>query len=288
MFGSTIEMLLRSQTALGHKIVAKFLSDGSAHSFQKQYELNNLQQIKDLPCDIIVTTNVYPFPDSDLSEIISCYEQHRDGFDLDKKILIYAPDQRWAEIAMLFQYHKVAARPEPGLRIFAGERNSDDIKKWNPAYSHFSQMSRWEYREWMSIFYPGFIDAWLTAPSVVHDDFLVISNQSIIEKPKETFEQIVSFCDLEIVAPLDNFAREFRNLQQYVLDEHEVIYKILTNMLSDEEYHWKPMSIIGEAILQHHCRRAGYEWLCDGLDNLPTNSVEFKQLIYKQDATTHA
>lgn len=280
MFGSMLEMALRAFTSLDGTLEPRFLSDGSSHSFQKQYHPFTRNATLGAG-DVKITTPIYPWRDSKLKEIVEHLSHKFPSWKDDHKILIHAPDMKWTEINILFQYHKISVGLDIGLDVFAGERNAVNIKNWNQDYTNYKQMARWEWREWFSIFYPEFVQEWIDAPTKVSDDFLILTNQQILESTKDSLLRLFAFCDLSVVKPIDDFVIEYQRRQSYVIQEFDRINAIIDSVLHEKSLSWEPLSIVGEAILQHRFRCHGFEWYCDGLDVLPTNSKHFQTLIYK-------
>jgi hypothetical protein len=288
MFGSMIEMSLRAFTDLDGGVEPQLKSDGSAHTFQKQFHFCSFDSKDCLPAQTSVTTPIYPFAQASLPMILDWFSRSAPTWSTDKKILVHAADKKWAEINMLFQWYKISIGLKRDLEIFGSNANGNDIKRWNPEYTDWSDMHRWEYREWLSIFYPTWVNEWIDSRHQVSDDFLTMTNQSLIDDTGESLEKIIDFCHLRLVKDLTNFAREFRQKQQYVLDEYDTIERIVDSVLQKQSFSWNTLSIVGEAILQQLFRSRGFEWRCDGLDELPTNSIKLHDYIYQPDEMIHA
>jgi hypothetical protein len=288
MFGSMVEMVLRSFTDLDGTLKPKISDDGSAHSFRKQHHCTNSWSIGIIDGTVSISTPIYPFKDLKLPEILLEYTQQIPTWFEDKKILIYAHDMKWAEINMLFQYHKIAIGLNRTLEIFGGNVNQHHVSRWNAQYTSWKDMAQWEYREWLSLFYPVYVQEWIVSKNQVSDDFMVLSSQKLLECPKECLYEIIDFCELNLLTSPDSFLDEYRQKQQYVLHEYELIENIVRTVLNGQKFSWDQLSIIGEAILQHHFRTQDYEWYCDGLDILPTNSIDFADILYKPTKEMHA
>lgn len=288
MFGSMIEMSLRAFTDLDGTVKPRITDDGSAHSFAKQYHCVNHDRLGVDDAAVSIATPIYPFEEIKLPEILEQYAANTPTWTSDKKILIHASDQKWAEINLLFQYHKIAIGLNQGLGIFGGNVSEAHIKSWNPAYSKWQDMAHWEYREWFSLFYPTYVQEWIVAKNQTPDDFLILSSQAMLESTKECLYKIIEFCQLSLIASLDDFAVEYQQKQQYVLHEYHLIEKIVQSVMNHEQFSWPQLSIIGESILQHHFRSQNFEWYCDGLDILPTNSLDFADILYQPTKELHA
>lgn len=275
-----IEMTLRAFTDLDGNLEPAFKGDGSAHTFGKQQHLLQLEQFGYLDPSVKITTPIYPFEECQLPDVLLQFERSCATWSQDKKILIFAADKPWAEINLLFQYYKICQGLNLDLDIFGGKSISKNISNWNAEYTHWRQMRTWEYREWFSIFYPDFIKEWFRPHGLERDDFLMLSNQQILQSTTQSLTDIINFCGLTLQSPIDDYVLEFQHRQQYVLDEYDVINKIVHRVLAKEPYCWPNLSIISEAILQNRFRSLGYEWYCDGLDILPTDSIEFADIIF--------
>ena len=288
MFGSMLEAVLRAFTDLGGTVDPAIKPDGSMHTFQKQHHPLHTNDIAALASSTLVTTPIYPFASAKLPEILREYEK-LPGWQQDYKILVYAADRKWAEINMLFQYHKIAVGLRRGLDIFGGNTDHDACRRWNPDYQTFSDMRVWERREWLSLFYPGWITDWMQSPRHVGPEFLVLTNQQLLESTQECLLQVAKFCGLSITSAANQFIEQYQSQQQYVLDEYIQIQSMLYHVLHDVPATWtRSLSIIGEAILQQNFRALGWEWRCDGLDTLPMNSVELRNIIYQPHKDLHA
>ena len=137
MFGSTIEYLLRTFNNDFEKNECKLLSDGSMHSYKKEFHPISVDEILSQN-SVGIATPIYPFKEKHFPEILKIF-QDRNFIDLP--ILLYADSVSSAELNMLFQYHKIAfgAKIKMGLGIFCGD-NTRNIVNWNKDYTHWNQM----------------------------------------------------------------------------------------------------------------------------------------------------
>lgn len=282
MFGSTVEFILRSHTNEYTTNNASIANDGSMHLYSKENHpitkediFKNLDQL--LPNSI--TTPIYPFEKSHLPEILEAYQTANISGD---NILIYADSTRSAELNILFQYHKIAhgTHLSLGLEIFAGG-NSHNITGWNPSYQHWSEMKRWEFREWFSLFYVNWVQEWIESPTHVPDTFLKIKSTDILFNTEATLLKIIKFCNLTLSQDLDPFINNWVSKQQYILTEFNLLDQIIENTINDCDFNWQPISIVSEGIIQQRLRSKGYEIRCDGLNTFPTDSKTLYSLLEK-------
>lgn len=283
MFGTTVEYVLRAFTNELDNIEAEILPDGSMHSFKTQMHLTNRDDFVSFFTDraplVTVTTPIYPLKDTKLPELLSICQPSLTIND--RRIFVYADSAEYAELNMLFQYHKISASKalQLELDIFCGD-NASDIVKWNPLYTHWSQMKTWELREWFSFFYPGWTQEWIDASKQVDSLWTKVSTRDLLNDTEQTFKKIIQISGLSRNhKSLTKFANDWRQRQQYVLDEHKLINHAVECIITQVDFSWSDLNIIAEAMIQNKLREAGFEILCDGLNKFPTNAIEFHKLL---------
>jgi hypothetical protein len=281
MFGSTIEHVLRSYTNEYEPSGGKILDDGSVHSYRKEFHpvdvfaIRNFEKLQKNS----ITTPIYPFKQTHLPEILNEFEHLLSNNTL---LLIYADSLRAAELNLLFQYYKIAVGLGTDLDIFCGE-NKHNIVNWNSSYQSWRDMQAWELREWFSLFYPIWVNEWIESFNQVPDNFLKISNTELLFDPKNTLIKIINCCDLTVKSAidLDKFIAEWQQKQNYVVEEFNLLDRIIKNTLNKIDYNWDNLNIISESIVQQRLRARGYEIRCDGLNIFPTNSISLYNLLEK-------
>ena len=279
MFGTTIEYVLRSYTKEYTPIQADILEDGSMHSFHKEFHPGLIADIvQDGLLPNSITTPIYPFKNGQLVDILKAY---RDRSILGHNVLLYADSVRSAELNMLFQYYKIATGVNNmGLDIFCGD-NSQNIIQWNPDYTHWSQMRRWELREWFSFFYESWVSEWISSQEQVPEDFLKVTNTDMLFDTKNSLEKIIGFCGLTTNGDINEFVDRWQSKQQYIVDRFDLLDQIMQNVTTQQPFSWAPITIIEEAIIQRRLRGLGFEIRCDSLDDFPTNSESLYNLLEK-------
>lgn len=283
MFGSTIEYVLRTYTNeyCINKIESEIIcNDGSMHAYQKQFHHNSVESLKaslTQLSDSSISTPIYPFKNQHLTEILSWYSSY---LPTSNNVLIYADSLRAAELNLLFQYHKIAfgSTVKLGLDIFCGD-NSHNLKNWNKNYTHWTDMEPWQLREWFSLFYPTWISEWRESVDQVDHTFLKISNSELLYNTKDTFEKIIKHCNLTQIGDLDSFLKLWASKQQYIVDQFDLLDKILETTLNQIDFSWPQLNVICEAIIQQRLREKKIEIQCDGLNIFPTNSKLLYNLL---------
>jgi hypothetical protein len=285
MFGSTIEYVLRNYTKELDPVYGKILDDGSLHSFKKQAhvahisDLNSLSEhILDLDNNISVITQTYPFQQTRLPEILSMAKSVIT--ENDQCILLYADSVAGAELNMLFQYHKICVGLNKTLDIFC-LGNSHNIVNWNKNYQHWKDMQPWELREWFSMFYIDWIQEWIDSQAQVPANWLKISNVDFLNNPDEAIDQIIQFCGLTEKPEIEQFFQEWKQKQQYVIDEMSLINHISKSTVKQVWFAWEPLNIIAESMIQQKLQSQGYKIRCDGLNTFPTDTETLYNLLEK-------
>jgi len=292
-FGSTVQYLIRQfNTELsGREILYQYkdliLPDGSMHSVVKIGHYGLIQELYDyldgkIDQEIEVTSPMYPMPNFGADKIINLFKTRRPN---DQYIFIYITDIKYAEINMLAQYYKVAkGLADPNWNWVPGgdEIIQKNIVSWNPVYTHWSQMQPWEFREWLSIFYPTWIQEWVDAKKYIPQNWFSVSSRDILENTNSIMIDIINHVgkfDNSLKNEFDEFISLWRSKQQYLIDEHNVIENIVKSTISNIPYNWKKMNIISEAMVQKKLYDEGYKIKCFNLNEFPTNSIELKSLL---------
>jgi hypothetical protein len=281
MFGSTIEYVLRNYTNEYKTVPGRILDDGSLHLFAKQAHLLDLSSVYNLPNEInksTITTPIYPFKESHLPEILTAFESIM-SVD-DRCVLLYAENLADAEINILFQYHKICVGLNKTLEIFC-RNNTHNIVNWNKDYQHWKDMQLWELREWFSLFYVSWIQEWINSQTQVPTDWLKIRNVDLLNQPEQSLDTIIKFCNLTVKPGIEEFFGEWKQRQQYVIDEMKLINNIAKSTTEQTQFTWNPINIIAESMIQQKLRSKGYEIRCDGLNTFPTDAETLYNLLEK-------
>jgi hypothetical protein len=279
MFGTTVEYVLRNYTKEYEKVSGYIRSDGSMHSFFKEHHVfqkdHLLQKNLKLRSDSI-TTPMYPFNDLRLEEILKKFPLND-----SRCILIHSNDLKCSELNLLFQYYKIAngAKLKLGLGLFFNGIDNNSAKNWNKLYRSWGDMHRWEQREWFSIFYPDYVNDWINSPLFVDETWKVISNIEFLDNTLDTFREIIKFCNLTEDYGLLEFATEWRDSQQYIMNEFNLLDSIINKTLLQKNFNWCSLNIISESIIQQRLRSLGYEIRCNGLNTFPTDSKTLYNLL---------
>jgi hypothetical protein len=281
MFGSTIEYIARSYSNELTPVSGKILADGSLHSFGKQAHFLDIEYVDNFfksGNTIDVTTPIYPFREQKLPEILKHFDQNK--MLNDACVLIHTDSVESAELNMLFQYHKISVGLKLGLDIFC-QSNEHNIKSWNSTYNHWSDMEIWQLREWVSLFYVSWVQEWIESDQQVGQQFLIVKNTDFLSNPIDTADKIFLHCNLTKKSELSEFLNQWKQAQQYIVDEYNLLGQIVDCAIANQNLPWEPINIIAEAIVQQRLRAKGYEIRCDGLNTFPTDSETLYKLLEK-------
>jgi hypothetical protein len=142
-------------------------------------------------------------------------------------------------------------------------------------------MRPWQLREWISLFYVAWVQEWIESQHQVGANFYKVSNIKILENLSRVTREIFQHCDLTESPGLDNFAVYWRSKQQYIMNEFDLLDRVIECTINNVPFSWSPVNIIAEAIVQQRLRANGYEIQCDRLDVFPTDSATLYNLLEK-------
>lgn len=281
-FGSTVEYVLRSHTCEYSLNLIPVSDDGSMHSVKWLSHHSSIRGLETYYQDHSnskdIVTAGYPCKDGDLVKLLEVHKKYSKADD--HNILIYCNGKDFAEQNLLFMYHKIAAGKvvKTGLSTFVGGQKHD-FTNWNQNCKSWKDLESWQFREWFSLYYPGILPNWINSQYQIESNFFLVSGNDILYNTIDTLTSIIKHCGLTINKNLVAFANEWQGKQQYILQEYQVVCKIVENTIQKKMYTWHPLNIIAESIVQQKLREQGYEIKCDGLNTFPTNSLDLHQLL---------
>lgn len=281
MFGSTIEAVLRMFTIelTDGSVSPAVQADGSMHGFSKLQHPTQLSELDNIIPGVPILTPIYPMHDAKLEVILEKLKSAG-----NTTVLIHAPDERAAELNMLFMYHKIAVGLGMWLNIFCA--NSTAVKNWNSSYTSWENMARWELREWLSLFYPKWITEWVEPRDMqLGSDVIKVANTDILCSLDDTVSTLILSLGLtKNDADIKSFTINWRRKQQYIINEFNLVDDIVNSILTSQNITWdqRDLTVISESIIQKRLRDHGFEIRCYGLDNFPTETKKLAALLDKQ------
>jgi hypothetical protein len=282
-FGSTIEYVLHNYTNHPQKINARIMPDGSMHSFDKEYHVMNMDQLREFLDQALnpsgITTPGLTYCEFKLPQLLE-YFSTVTSWATDHKIVVYQPNLHAAELNLLFKYYKMWL--PLSLDAMYGD-HIDNWKKWNSHCKHWSDLEPWQAREWFSLFYPGSVQEFIDCPKHVDDSWLIMSNTDILYDTVASLERIISFCELELQGDLNSFVEEWQAAQTYIVNEFELIDTIVDFTVNSKNFTWSSLCFVSEAIVQKRLRDRGYEIQCQDLNRFPTDTMQLATLLEKKN-----
>ena len=261
------------------------MPDGSMHSYHKEYHVTNLSELQSFlkqSCNPQgITTPGLTYCEFKLPKLLE-YFSTLPSWSSDRKIMIYQPDLRAAELNLLFKYYKMWLAF--GVDSMYGD-NQQNWKQWKADCNHWSDLDLWQAREWFSFFYPGSVQEFIDAPGHVDDSWLVLTNLDILFDTESSMQRMIEFCGLEKIGDLGGFVTQWQAAQNYVVEEFELLDKIVRHSINCSDFTWQNLCFVSEAIVQRRLRDLGYDLRCHRLDQFPTNSIDLSDLLEK---STHA
>jgi hypothetical protein len=148
-----------------------------------------------------------------------------------------------------------------------------------------SQLPTWIQREFLSLY---LVPAWKDQVNWYHLDSWSNLNcctvlvNDLLQNFESTLESIGKFCNLDFQTPPSELAPyHSQNLKlQKFYGQDQICQKIIQSVLTNQPMQWDVLPLPSEAWIQWELRNRGYEIRCHGLDIMPTNSVQLKELLY--------
>jgi len=271
-FGSTIEYCLRQFSNELTKIEASVMENGSLHSYKKEFHPVTVQEFlknKDIAFEIATPT----YPGLDYSTPLETVNLLLNKIKSDDKVILINFDTiDMAERNQLFSYHKI-----PNFIDFVLK---DKYINWDPEYKSFNDLKVYEIREALSFYIDRQKDYLEVSRNKIKNCMYVTPNDILFDF-KNTILKIIKYCNLTIDESknINDFYKIWFSKQQYILNEFEIVNRVIDKITSGEYFSWEPISMVGEAIIQSRLRQNGIEIACFNLDIFPTNTTDLQKVI---------
>ena len=268
-FGSTIEYCLREFSNELKKVQFGLLEDGSMHGYGKSFHPVTFDQWNNHPSGIDIATPVFPNKNyqSPIDSLMFYQTQIKKE---DSVIFIDSNSLDQAQRTQLFNYHKNKNNGLLDVLML------DKAQSWNPEYTHWQDMQIFELREALS-FYADQQHQHVNLKNHVPSDWLIVDPDKIIWNLPKEITRMMPHCGLTINdEDLEEFYQKWLDKQKYILDEFDLIIKILNYLDTDQFLSWPGLSLFGEAILQSRLRQNGHELDMVDLNQFPNNTVDLR------------
>ena len=290
-FGSTVQTITQvfSKDYKTDTIPIEFLfslveQNGSMHAVPKSGHPGTIRQIEkfcnnELAPDIAasnLTTWICPFalngPEHGPEWLLTKLKKYRPN---DKFIFIAVNSTESAELNFLFYSYKnnyhdnllVEGMSSRLLRLFV----LFNIKWDYIDYLNWDDLSEWQLRNYFSDGYIGQAQNLIDSQKFISADWLYITTDEILNSPITTFEKVLRYSGGLIPERTDKFiqfSNYWRTKQQYVIDEYNLIKKIVVATQQRQNLSWEKLNFVSEAIIQQKLN------IRLTVDRFPTNSIE--------------
>ena len=222
----------------------------------------------------------------------------------DHHIFISVENLAEAELIYLLDYRKTALMSWSGLDNFFIDCTLA-AHEWNASYSDHSMMLDWELRECFSWCYPNIALVGIEAKKYLQLPALTITISDLLHNTLDTFKNVIGYCGLTMTSEsdVDAWIDAQKKLQNEAIVEHQLINSIVDSVVNNQYFDWSAdtavplkgtfmglpsdrssnprLTTVGEAMVQHKLRSLGYNMLCSGLDQFPTNSQNLQAVLEK-------
>jgi len=188
-------------------------------------------------------------------------------------ILIHFDTKEQVYRNCLFAYYKTPGFVETVLK--------NKFTNWNPTYTCIADMQAYELREALSFVLDN-TENYLQVSALAKPHWLCVTPDDILYNLKNTVITMLNHCNLtpDRINEIDSFYQVWFEKQQYITEEFQTIKKILKS-LQEQPCEWKPISVMGEAIIQYCLRSQGIEIACHGLNQFPASTLELQHIMIK-------
>ena len=276
-FGTTIEYCIRRFSKEFKIDDVNISPDGSMHNFHKKLHPVCITQLENIDPSASIVTPVYPNNSQGYTaeEIVNIFKNKI--LPNDKVIFIVLDNELMYEQNTLFRYYKIVLSKMMSFNNMIGVKS---VQQWDPQYTCFDDMQRWEQRELLSLHPESGTNDFKLAKNCKLNDWLVLTPDEILFDLPNTIKQILNYLNLTYIDDgLDEFYNTWRHKQQYILDLHQLIEDIVINTLDKRYFKWKDLDVQSESIIQYRLKRNGFILQCYNLNKFPNDSIELFKLL---------
>ena len=277
-FGTTIEYCIRRFSKEFKINDVDILPDGSMHRYQKELHPVRVEELENIDCSAGIVTPVYPNTSLGYTaeEIVNIFKNNI--LPNSKVIFIVLDNELMYERYTLFRQYKVISH----MFDFNAALSIKSVQQWNPQYTCFNDMQRWEQRELISHQPENNINDFKLAKNCKLNDWLVLTPDDILFDLPNTIKRILNYLNLTYVDDgLDEFCNTWKHKQQYILDLHQLIEDIVINTIDKRYFTWGDLDIQSESLIQYKLKRNGFNLQCYNLNKFPNDSIELSKLLEK-------
>jgi hypothetical protein len=179
----------------------------------------------------------------------------------DQTIFVSILDITQAEICLLYHFNKKnTAQPK---KDYLGFQLNDIFDHWGLAVPNFTEKTQVELLILFSEYYPTMINKWIDANNHTDQHWLQVNILEMLTSTHDVFDKIIHYCggifDVKQSDLLYKFADTWREKQQYVLDEYDIINDTVDGILSGRLQYSPSMNFMAEAIILRKLKSNGYD-----------------------------
>jgi len=272
-FGTTLEYAIHQFTEEFQKSTVDIHANGSMHTYHKECHPTSEAELQNIKPGVKIVTPVYPnFTHSTVRETITNIKKYiAPG---DSVVFVYSDSNDAVERTDVFQFYKINI----GNSQFKNAINN--IKQWNSEYTCFDDMQPWEKRELISLRYQTIVPQHNNILELADSAWLSITTDELLNDIETGIKTVIEFLGLQVNnTGLAEFAQEWRNKQQYMLDDIDTALLIVEHTINGVDYNWPKLNLQIEALIQYQLRNKGFEIQCNDLNEFSTNSLKLKELL---------
>jgi hypothetical protein len=148
-----------------------------------------------------------------------------------------------------------------------------------------SSSPQWLQRKFLSVHFISWVFEileWYHLDHWSHPNACVVTVKELLFDFENCLNKIQQHCNLKFLRSpneLQSYHDQNLQLQQY-LHQDQLCNNIVESVLTGDSFSWPGLPLMSEAWLQWQLRNLGFEIQGDGLDNLPTNSLQLRELLY--------
>ena len=290
-YGTFVNWCLEYFSDPNFKLGLPLTSTGSAH---------------DLPIPMIDPTSLFPF--SSIPEYLSNPDSHHDiirmhwvgllglegrytesvtdrinlleeSFD---KIIFLMPTEETLLWTADNKFFKLAEKYKNQTEHFTSVPEVlKDLENW--PVTDLDNIETWILREWLSFHYRDSLrsECGLNVISEFKRIGKIVTCEDLRDHFNETIKQCIEYIGKEIIREdeLDSVYNSWIE-KQYHVNGIDLVKNIVRHTIGDMDLSWDKLTFPQEVWLQMMLREQGYEIRCHGLNEIPTNSKQLRELIY--------
>lgn len=159
------------------------------------------------------------------------------------------------------------------------------LGNWKKGATKLTQLERWEQREFLCGYYPGMVKSLIELTEPLDRKVLTLTLDDVVYRAHALPAKLMAFLGLP---PRIQFKRTTSHIEKihHLMYERQESVQILSNVhtnfeyiMSDVDILARPMSLLGEAMLQQLLLAGGMEMRCHGVNQFPITTMGIKQLI---------